>query len=106
MTVVVQMHYTVVMKTATIPAIRVEPALRADIQALLGEHETVSEFVEASVRAAVQRRHRQADFIARGLASLDEARRSDDFVDADDVVDGLQRRLDAARASRRGIARA
>ena len=86
------------MKTATIPSVRVEPELRAEVESLLGEGETVSEFVEASVRASVQRRRHQAEFIARGLRSLDNARRSGDYVDADRVVAGLQRKLDAARA--------
>ena len=85
------------MKTATIPSVRVEPELRAEVESLLGEGETVSEFVEASVRAAVQRRHHQAVFIARGLRSLDDARRTGDYVDADVVLESLQRKLNAAQ---------
>ena len=85
------------MKTATLPAIRVEPELRAEIEALLGKGETVAEFVEASIRATVLRRRHQAEFIARGLQSLDEARESGDYVDTDEVVKTLQRKLDAAR---------
>ena len=34
----------------------------------------------------------------RGQRSRDEARRTGDYVDADRVLDGLQRKLDAARA--------
>ena len=86
-----------VMKTATIPSVRVEPELRAEVESLLSEGETVSEFVEASVRATVLRRRHQAEFIARGLRSLDDARRMGDYVDADVVVQKLQRKLDAAR---------
>lgn len=86
------------MKTATIPSVRVETELRAEVESLLGEGETVSEFVEASVRAAVLRRRHQAEFIARGLRSLEEARRTGDYIDADTVVEGLQRKLDSARA--------
>ena len=85
------------MKTATIPSVRVEPELRAEVESLLSEGETVSEFVEASVRAAVLRRRNQAEFIARGLRSRDEARRTGDYVEADVVVQKLQRKLDAAR---------
>jgi hypothetical protein len=58
----------------------------------------VSQFVEASVRATVLRRRNQAEFIARGLRSLDDARRTGDYVEADVVVQKLQRKLDAARA--------
>ena len=56
------------MKTATIPSVRVEPELRAEVESLLGEGETVSGFVEASIRATVLRRRNQAQFIAQGPA--------------------------------------
>jgi Arc/MetJ-type ribon-helix-helix transcriptional regulator len=95
---VAQLRYTESMKTATIPSVRVEPELRAEVESLLGEGETLSEFVEASVRASVQRRRVQAEFIARGLRSLDEARRTGEYVDADVVIGELQRKLEAARA--------
>ncbi len=64
---------------------------------MLAEGESLSEFVEASVRASVERRRAQAEFIARGLRSRDEAKSTHDYVDADDVIAGLQRRVDAAR---------
>jgi Arc/MetJ-type ribon-helix-helix transcriptional regulator len=89
------------MKTATIPSVRVEPALRDEVEALLGEGETVSEFVEASVRATVLHRRNQAEFIARGLRSLDDARVTGDYVDADAVLQNLQKKLDAARKLKR-----
>ena len=41
------------MKSSVIPQVRVEPELRAELEALLQEGETLSEFVEASVRSAV-----------------------------------------------------
>lgn len=92
-----QMRYTERMKTATIPSVRVDPEFRAEVESLLGEGETLSEFVEASVRATVQRRRVQAEFIARGLRSGDAAQRTGDYVDADVVIEQLQRKLDAAR---------
>lgn len=85
------------MKTTTIPSIRVEPDFRAEVEAVLGDGETLSQFVEASLRASVERRRLQAEFIARGLRSRDQARRSGDYVDADQVLDTLQRKLDLAR---------
>lgn len=85
------------MKTASIPSVRVEPAFRAEVEAVLGEGETLSQFVESSIRESVARRCAQAEFIARGLWSRDEARRTGQYVDADAVLAGLQRKLDAAR---------
>lgn len=87
------------MKTATIPAIRVQPALREQVESSLLEGETLSEFVEQSVRTALQRRRDQSEFIARGMASLNAARQTKDYVDSAIVIDGLQRKLDAAKAN-------
>jgi len=88
------------MKTSTIPSVRVEPELRDGIEALLTEGETVSQFVEAAVRATVQRRREQSEFIARGLRSLEDARRNHDTVDAQVVLQRLQTQLDSALQSR------
>lgn len=99
------MHYIGGMKTATIPAVRVEPQLRSEMESLLGSGETLSEFVESAVQAAVERRRHQSEFIARGLRSLDDARQSGDYVDADEVVACLQRKLDAVRANRKPASR-
>jgi len=95
---VAQLRYTALMKTATIPAVRVEPEFRAEVESVLAEGESLSEFVEASVRTSVNRRLVQAEFVARGLRSRDEAKRTGDYVDADDVVAALQRKVAAARA--------
>jgi hypothetical protein len=91
------LRYTSRVKTTTIPSIRVAPDFRAEVEAVLAEGETLSQFVEASVRASVERRRMQAEFIARGLRSREEARRTGDYVDADVVLGNLQRKLDAAR---------
>jgi hypothetical protein len=78
------------MKTATIPSVRVEPDFRAEVEAALADGETLSEFVEASIRAAVERRRVQTQFVARGLRSRDEARRTGDYVDAQVFVQHLK----------------
>lgn len=39
----------------------------------------------------------QAEFIARALRARDEAHRTGDYVDADEVIANLQRKLDAVR---------
>jgi len=90
------------MKTATLPAVRVEPELRQQVEAVLGEHESLSQFVEQAVREGVSRRLAQEAFIARGLAALEAARQTQDYVSADEVARSLQARLDAARARQQG----
>ncbi|MGY1408768.1 YlcI/YnfO family protein [Luteimonas sp. A611] len=85
------------MKTATLPSLRVDPALREAAEAVLREGETLSSFVEQSVRAQVQQRQQQEEFIARGLASRDRARDQDRHVEAAAVLEGLHSRLQSAR---------
>lgn len=88
------------MKTTTIPSVRVEPELREQLERVLNEGESLSAFVEASVRDSVRRRLDQADFVKRGIASLSIARRSGQYVSAEAVVRKLEDRLAAARASK------
>jgi hypothetical protein len=85
------------MKNATIPSVRVEPAFRDQVEAVLADGETLCQFVEAAVRASVERRRFNAEFIRRGLRSRDEARRKNEYVDADTVLSNLQHKLDVAR---------
>jgi predicted transcriptional regulator len=74
------------MKTATIPALRVEPKLREAAQSVLAENETLSSFVEESLRANIERRLHNQAFIARGLASRDEAKRTGEYYSAESVL--------------------
>ena len=85
------------MKSASLPSLRVDPALREAAEGVLQEGETLSSFVEHSVRAQVQQRQQQEAFIARGLASRDSAKASNQYIDAKDVLAELQSQLDQAR---------
>ena len=86
------------MKSATLPSVRVEPELRTALESVLHAGESLSEFVETSVRQALQLRSQQAEFVARGLASLQAARQSGDLVGSDAVLGKLQSRLALAKA--------
>ncbi len=77
------------MKTATIPSLRVTPELRQAAESLLAEGETLSAFVEQSIRSQVEQRQRRQEFIARGLTAREEARRSDRYYSAREVCDEL-----------------
>jgi hypothetical protein len=85
------------MKSAVIPQVRVEPQLRAELEATLRNGETLSEFVEAAVREAAKRRRTQAEFISRGLAARDDARRTGVYFTLDQVDATLGDMLDKAR---------
>lgn len=74
------------MKTATLPSLRVEPELRQAAETLLQQGESLSALMEKSLRAEVNRRRDRAEFIARGLASRDEARRTDIYYTVDESL--------------------
>ena len=81
------------MKTASIPSLRVAPDLRKAAENVLQEGETISSFVEQSLRANIARRQLQQEFIARGLASRDEAQRTGEYYPAEDVLHELDTML-------------
>lgn len=86
------------MKTATLPPLRVAPELRQAAEAVLREGESLSSFMEQSLRDEVNRRRLQAEFIARGLASREEAKRTGVYYDADTVHAELRGMLAEAEA--------
>ncbi len=86
------------MKTATFPSVRVDPELRQAAEQLLSEGESLSSFVEQSIRESIERRKFQQEFIARGLRARDDAQRSGRYVSADAVIGTLEKRLAAAKA--------
>jgi CRISPR/Cas system Type II protein with McrA/HNH and RuvC-like nuclease domain len=85
------------MKTATLPSLRVEPELRDAAESVLQEGESLSSFIEASVRETIERRRVRAEFIKRGLASRDDARRTGIYYSVDDVQSMLKRKLAQAK---------
>lgn len=89
------------MKTSSIPSLRVTPELRAEAESVLESGESLSSFVEQSLRVQIIRRQAQREFIARGLASRDEARRSGEYFTADEVLSDLDAALEEAEAKAR-----
>lgn len=90
------------MKTASIPSLRVDPELRRAAEDVLQEGETLSSFLEQSLRANIARRRAQQEFVARGLRSRETARRSADYVPAEDVLRELDDMLAKAEADKAG----
>lgn len=84
------------MKSATIPALRVTPDFRHDAESVLNDGETLSSFVEESVRRQIEYRKFQREFIARGLAARDKARATGTYVSKDEVMDRLRAVRDKA----------
>jgi hypothetical protein len=89
--------FGVSMKTATIPSLRVEPVLRRAAEEVLRDGESLSGFVESAVRAQIQQRQEQAAFIARGLASRDQAKATGVYFSSGAVLKKLEARLAKAK---------
>lgn len=89
------------MKSATLPSLRVEPALRDAAESLLKEGETLSSFVETAVREQVELRRQRETFIARGIFSRDQARETGVYHDAGEVIGELRDMLGEARSRAR-----
>lgn len=87
----------IVTKTSTIPSLRVNEEVRAAAEAALMEGETLSGFVLEAIQFNIQRRALQQEFVARGLAARDEARRLGRYVSADEVLAGLDKTLVRSR---------
>jgi len=83
------------MKTAQLPPVRVEPTVRAEIESVLLEGESLSEFVETATVQAAKRRKAQQEFLARGRASLANAKAKGEFYPLHGVLDQMRARLDA-----------
>ena len=80
-------------KTSTFPPLRVNDEVRAAAEAALAEGETLSAFVLEAIQLNIQRRALQQEFVARGLAARDEARRTGQYVSAEKVLAGLDNTL-------------
>jgi hypothetical protein len=88
------------MKTATLPPLRVEPALRAQVEQLLAPGETLSTFVEQAIRQSIELRLADAAFAERALAARDASRASGRYYSAASVLRDLKSRTSAARRRR------
>ena len=85
------------MKSAVIPQIRVEPELRAELESVLKPGETLTDFVEATVRSAIAFRRFQTAFHERAQDASEEYHRSGIAAPVEVTLDRLQSKLDAKR---------
>lgn len=85
------------MKTTTIPPLRVSPELRRQAEAVLEQGETLSAFVLDALTRSIEYRRTRQEFIARGLASAAQAKKTGKYVPADRVIGKLVRKLVKAK---------
>ncbi len=63
-----------------------EPKLREAAQNVLADGETLSSFMEESLRTHIDRRLYQQAFIARGVAAGDDAKAKNEYYSASSVM--------------------
>ena len=85
------------MKTTTIPSLRVSPELRKQAEAVLEQGETLSGFVLDALTRSIEYRKSRQEFIARGLSSAAQAKKTGKYVPADKVIEKLARKLVKAK---------
>ena len=91
------MRYTAFMKTATLPAIRVEPELREKIESVLGQGESLSSFIESTLRSAVEFRAIQNEFHARGQRSQEHYDATGVSFSTEEVIEKLRAKTQRRR---------
>lgn len=87
------------MKTAQLPPVRVTPDVRHQIESVLRDGESLSQFVEQAAVEAARRRKAQMEFVARGRASLTHARQTGQYHDVAEALDAMQGRIEARLAA-------
>jgi hypothetical protein len=85
------------MKTTMLPPIRVAPDFRLELEGVLEQGETLSQFVESAVRTTVAKRRNQAEFTRRGIAAIEATQRDGSGIPADQVIAKLEAKLATAR---------
>ena len=85
------------MRSATFPPIRVEPEVRAKVEAVLREGESLTQFIEEAVVAAAAWRRVQSEFVTRGETAIERWKQEGGGHTVNEVMADLQARLDDAK---------
>lgn len=91
------LHYIPHMKTSTLPAVRVEPALRSDAESVLDEGESLSDFVASCVRDGVAWRRAHDAFLARARDAVERSAREGGGISRQEMLRRMDDRLETAR---------
>jgi len=85
------------MKSAFLPAVRVEPDLRRDAESVLDDGESLSDFIATCVRNGVKWRRTQDAFLTRYQDTVDRALRDGSGISPQELLKRVDDRLDEAR---------
>jgi hypothetical protein len=84
-------------RTATLPPIRIAPETKASLEAVLRDGESLTQFIENAVCREAEFRAEQRAAIARAKKALRSADKGVGMMTADDFLDGMQQRAQAAQ---------
>jgi hypothetical protein len=85
------------MKTATLPAVRVDPELRLEAESVLDEGESLSDFIAGCVRSGVAWRRTQGAFLRRAEDAVERGVRDGGGISPEEMLKRMDDRLDEAR---------
>ena len=85
------------MKTATLPAVRVAPQVRELIESVLHEGESLSTFIEETVKKHAQWRKEDEAFYARAAKASQNLRDGGKFFTAEESISRLRAQVQRAR---------
>lgn len=88
------------MKTATLPPVRIAPEFRQELEGVLQQGETLSQFVENAVRTTVERRKSHSEFMRRGIAAIESTRHDGTGIAAEALITKLESKLAAAKLAK------
>ena len=87
------------LKPSTLPPVQIEPSFRVEMESSLHPDESLASLVETAVRSEVKRRQDQAEFLRRGIASIQRTAVAGDGIPASRVIARLEAKLALAKKS-------
>ncbi len=84
-------------RSATLPPIRIAPEVKASVEAVLREGESLTQFIESAVRREAEFRAEQIATVARAKKALRAADKGAGVVTVEDFLAGMHDRAKAAQ---------
>jgi hypothetical protein len=84
-------------RSATLPPIRVEPATKASLEAVLREGESLTQFIEGAVCREAEFRAEQNAAVARAKKALRSGDKGVGLLAAEEFLAGMSQRAEVAR---------
>ena len=94
---VAQLRYIAFMRSTSLPAVRITPELKQQLEDVLADGETVSALVERAVRGEIERRVMEDEFRRRGIEAIERVEAGGAYLTAEEVLGKLEAKLQRAK---------